>query len=161
MSATRQAGVRPKFRKDGQLRWRSPAGTQVADSGTNVYGCTRCPDCLSTARWATWRDHPQYRSYLLCEDCGRALPCVRVFAEGQRDAWRHVAAYYLGDFVDTHSPQESRDESIRRASDAGRAYAEWVRLLEAVISEMRNWGMPTNVKEALAALDAFDKEHGK
>lgn len=50
-----------------------------------------------------------------CESCG-IDPEAHAEVCSERDGWRHVVEYYLGDdFVDTHTPQEARDEAMRRA----------------------------------------------
>mgnify|MGYP006287343987 CR=1 FL=1 len=56
---------------------------------------------------------------------------LRVQAE--RDEWMKVAEYFLGDFVDGHTPQECRAEGTRRALEAGLKDADqWKELLDGM-----------------------------
>jgi len=50
-------------------------------------------------------------------------------ARTHADAWRHVAAYYLGDYTDTHTPEECREEAVRRSLEEGSRVAHLERLV--------------------------------
>ena len=55
----------------------------------------------------------------ILEEGAKRLDALPPPAPDPRDAeiaeWRSVAAYYLGDFVDTHTAAECRAEAVRRA----------------------------------------------
>lgn len=57
-------------------------------------------------------------------------------AHDESDDWRSVARYYLGDFTDTHSPAECREEAIKRSIAQGKedalVYSAAMKGLEAL-----------------------------
>ena len=57
-----------------------------------------------------------------CEPIDWRERALKVQAE--RDEWMKVAEYFLGDFVNEHTPQECRAEGMRRALEAGAKDAE-------------------------------------
>jgi hypothetical protein len=65
-----------------------------------------------------------------CEHGSLARSCVVCELTAERDDWRHVAAYYLGDFSDSHGPVECRAEAMRRAIESGREHVDAARAAE-------------------------------
>jgi hypothetical protein len=67
-----------------------------------------------------------------CEPIDWRERALKVQAE--RDEWMKVAEYFLGDFVDQHTPQECRAEGMRRALEAGaKDIEQWKEILEGMV----------------------------
>jgi hypothetical protein len=67
-----------------------------------------------------------------CEPIDWRERALKVQAE--RDEWMKVAEYFLGDFVDQHTPQECRAEGVRRALEAGaKDIEQWKEILEGMV----------------------------
>ena len=56
--------------------------SHIHANGRNMYGCTVCPNCGSGCRFATQDVHPTEPSRVVCDDCGRSKPLVKVDADG-------------------------------------------------------------------------------
>lgn len=75
---------------------------------------------------------------------------AREQAEARADAWQHVAAYYLGDYADEHTPEECRREAVRRSIAEQPAVAR-AKTAEAALTEAEPL-----LRAARTALDTGD-----
>jgi hypothetical protein len=134
--------------------------------------CTNCDLPLATdedfqtipageGEWLCWSAYGTK-----CEPIDWRERALKVQAE--RDEWMRVAEYFLGDFVDEHTPQECRAEGTRRSLEAGTKDAEqWKELLEGMaraVAEQQcdsdfsfiwNWLRDHGFDEAAEDLPAF------